>query len=563
MKTKALLVVAGLTAGLLLGSSSTAEANVYATNIKINGSQTGTVGVGQGSSATITYTLNEAATAGVKIEILSGQTVVRTITVASGSGTTKGSNSVVWNGKNDGGVNVPMGSYSVKVTAAATGYADWTQISDDAAPGNYINRPRGIAVNANANSPYYGRIFVGNCNRGPGYSTNGWGDVPGIYKFNADGSYSDDGAGRYGTAGYNFVDGNYYDATDNPLDMKVREDDRLYWNNWVQKCEIVACDMLLTTNQLVMPEGYYVNNPYGLPYGWQSFEVTDVLTDHPRVYLCDANYPSGGAWFWPMTNGAVDVNDPSGSYGYQAVQTGGTVTLKLDAMAIDAKTNVYVLQNRANAGDVNMRAACWTNWDGSTPLLTDAAWVVGSADDTFRNSRYMALDSYQNPHYLAVGLYTLATNIYSANVPWAGIKILNTADGSTVVSNLSALATYHGVAWDGVGNLYGGSQSASKWRIFSPPGANQAVTPALATIQVTEPVLPPQISTISVTGGNAVIRFTGSTSDTAAQFTLESAASLPGTFGTAAGANITQVSPGVFQATAPVSGPTGFYRIKK
>lgn len=558
-------VIAGVTVLLATFSSApSARANVYATNIKIAGQQTDTVTVPQGSPATITYILNEDATAGVTVKILSGSTVVRTISIPSGSGTIKGSNSVVWDGKDGNGIIAPLGTYSLSITPAAVGYTNWTQISDDNAPSSYCWRPRGVAVNRNTNSVYYGRIFIGNCNtNGPGFATNAWGDVPGIYKVNADGSYSDDGAGRFGTAGYNFMDETHYDGGDNPLNMKVREDDRLYWNNWVGSGEIVACDMLLTSNQIVMAEGFYSGNPYYPGDNWKTFEVTDATTDHPRLYLCDANYPSGGAWYWPMTNGAVDINDPNATMGYQAVQTGGDLSLRCDGIAIDANTNVYVIQNRANPGDANMRAACFTNWDGQTPLFSGAAWVVGGGDDTFRYEYNMALDSVKNPRYIAVSMSSLVTNSISENVPWAGIRILNASDGSTVVSNLSLAASYHGVDWDNVGNLYGGSQSDHRWRVFSPPGANQATTVALVSMKVGEaaPVL--QIGGISVANGNATIRFTGGSADPAAAFTLESATTVAGTYAPATGATIAQISPGVFEATVPVSGPATFYRIKK
>jgi hypothetical protein len=554
---KTTFCVAALAAGLLLWSSSTARANVYATNIKLNGNQTSTVSVSQGMPITIGYVLNEPATAGVTIKIMSGETVVRTIAIASGAGTLKGSNSVVWDGKDGQGANIAMGNYSVTVTAAATGYADWTQISNDSDPGNSLVRPLGIAVNKNVASPYYGRIIVGNVFKGPGFDTNGWGQVPGLYKYNADGSLSEDGAGSFATAGYNFVDPGYYDGVDNPLNMKVKEDDRVYWNNWVGKSEIVAADMLLTTHQVVMPEGFYSGNPYYPGYNWKAFEVTDILTDHPRLYLCDAAFPSAGVWYWPMTNGAVDMDDPYATMGYQAIQTGGSLSLRCDGIAIDAKTNVYVVQTRANVSDASMRAACWTNWDGQTILFSDAAWVVGGGDPTFRYAYNLALDSEQNPRYIAYSMYAIEAN-------WvAGIRILNVEDGSVVVTNLTPSTTYHGVVWDNVGNLYAGSRSAAKWRVFSPPGANEATTPALATIEITAGVTPPMISAISITGGNAVIRFTGAAEDTAGQFTVESTASLPGAFTAATGANVTQVSPGVFEATVPSSGPAGFYRIRK
>ena len=75
----------------------------------------------------ISYILNEPASAGVTIKILSGATAVRTISLAGGSaGTTRGTNTVVWDGKDDSSANVPGGNYSVSIKAAATGYGGWT-----------------------------------------------------------------------------------------------------------------------------------------------------------------------------------------------------------------------------------------------------------------------------------------------------------------------------------------------------------------------------------------------------------------------------------------------------
>ncbi len=545
----------------LLTPATSARANVYATGITINGYLNNQVAVSQGAPVAISYILNEAASAGVTIKIYSGATMVRTITIASGSGTTKGLNTVTWDGKDGSGVLVPLGVYSVTVTAGATGFSDWTQISDDGAPSSYMWRPRGLAVDNNTNSPYYGRVIIGQAGQGPGYSTNGWGDVPGFYKMNADGSYSDDGAGRYGTAGYNFSDATHYDGGDNPIDIKIKEDDRIYWNNWVGRGEIVAGDVLLTTNQIVMPESYYTGNPYFPGDNWKSFQITDILSDHPRLYLCDANYPSAGAWYWPMKDGAIDQADPSALSGYQAVQTGGDLSLRCDGIAIDAQTNVYVIQNRANPGDVNMRAACFTNWDMVTPLLSGASWVVGGADDTFRYQYCLALDSVQHPRYLAVSMSALVTNSMSDNVGWAGIRILDCTNGATVVSNLTILSSYHSVNWDNVGNLYGGSQSAHRWRVFSPPGANQATTPAISTMKVVTPIV---ITKITPAAGTVTIRFTGDPADAGTAFTLKSSLAAAGPYTPATGASaVTVVSPGVFEVSVPRTDPAAYYRIMR
>ena len=95
-------IIRGLAIALAISSlTSNARANVYATNIKLNGSTNNpTIVVGQNVS--ISYILNEPASAGVTIGILSGTNVVRTISVPAGNpGPTLGTNTVTWNGKND------------------------------------------------------------------------------------------------------------------------------------------------------------------------------------------------------------------------------------------------------------------------------------------------------------------------------------------------------------------------------------------------------------------------------------------------------------------------------
>ena len=100
-------IIGGLALALALATAApSAHANVYATNIKLNGGMSN-ISVAPGTSVSISYILNEPASSGVTIKILSGATPVRTITIASGAGTTRGLNTVAWNGKDDSSANVP------------------------------------------------------------------------------------------------------------------------------------------------------------------------------------------------------------------------------------------------------------------------------------------------------------------------------------------------------------------------------------------------------------------------------------------------------------------------
>src|ERR1035441_4250846 len=60
-----------------------AHAHVYATKIKTNGGTTN-LSPQPGSSLSISYILNEPASAGVTVQVLSGATAVRSISLAGG-----------------------------------------------------------------------------------------------------------------------------------------------------------------------------------------------------------------------------------------------------------------------------------------------------------------------------------------------------------------------------------------------------------------------------------------------------------------------------------------------
>ena len=147
-------------AGAFLTAVTPSRANVYATDIEIGGAlaSTNAIPVGEDGQTTISYHLNQAATLGCTISVLDANSNLVTTIVGK---TNMGLNTVVWGTTNSAGQPVPQGTYHVSITAAASGYTVWTQISSDSNPGNYNYYPHGIAVDNNSNSPYYGRVVVG------------------------------------------------------------------------------------------------------------------------------------------------------------------------------------------------------------------------------------------------------------------------------------------------------------------------------------------------------------------------------------------------------------------
>ncbi len=217
-------LVAGMFSLLLAASfAPSARANVYATDIKLNGGSTNITSP-PGAPVNITFILNEPATLGTTINIFSGANVIRTLNIASNSpGALRGPNTVIWDGNATGGGGAATGTYSISITPATSGFTNWTQTSVDTNAGNYVFSPRGVAVNNNTNSPYYGRVFVGNAGTGPtsGAPSPVPGDLEGILKVNADGSLADEGQGNTNgfQAGYQWVDDSFDDS---PHFLRVR-----------------------------------------------------------------------------------------------------------------------------------------------------------------------------------------------------------------------------------------------------------------------------------------------------------------------------------------------------
>ena len=519
----------------LAALTGSAHANVYATNIKVNGS-TNSPTVSSGASVSISYILNESASAGVTIQILTGSTVVRSIAVAPGSpGTLRGANTVTWDGKDNAGHPVAGGDYSCGITAAAAGYVSWTQTTSDTNSGNQVWAPWGIAVNQNTNSFYYGRVFVANSSPGP--TTTNTADLLGFQKLNADGSPAEEGI---------FSDGGYPNwtgyANESPFRVKVGADDRFYAEDWSGNGVVMSWDQQITTNSLlnVMTDG----NNLSL---WllSGFTVTGNGTNR-QLWMVD-DWSGRGLNRWDIQ---ADGTLAPGDQGTQIIPVGSESDLNDSAfdVAVDQNGNIYVtVQPSANTYMI-MRFPAYTG----TPL-TKADWKV---DNTSSHGNDFAIAVNPAATYAAV----------SRNDSGA-LLILDANTGATNTS-ISVGNPAHAVAWDNVGNAYiafDRNETNGLWQTWSPPGANQATTVALETIHVLAPPTPPQITSISRIGDSVTIHFTGPTIDPASAYLLLSSSVVPSfntNFTTNASAIITG-SGGVYQATLTTNASAQFYRVQK
>ncbi|MDB6029092.1 MAG: hypothetical protein JWM68_5315 [Verrucomicrobiales bacterium] len=463
------------------------RANVYATHIRLQNT-TNSPFVGQGDALAVSYILNEPASDGTVLEISAGTNVVRTLETFSGNGTLPGQNSVVWDGKDEFGENVPPGLYSVRITAKSVGYLDWTQITQDSNPGNYVYEPRGIAVNCNSNSPYYGRVFVGNSFANPG-SLSAPGDRVGILKLNADASPADEGE---------FSDGGYPWAGDrfSPWKIEVSDDEKIYVNDWTglnAAGVIIAFDQTVSTNyQIILDSSNWP--PVGLnpTNGATNFAnlggpaITGIGTN-TQIWMADISWDSDtniakgvGIRRWNVTTNGTVAN---GDLGTTIVQAGGDEPYRSDInlypydLSIDKNGKIYVIQYRAVPADTANKVFRFPAYDESGNPQLVAEWKVGGSE------------------YL-VGAFGIAVNRSATLVAVAlreggSVVVLDAETGTNVTTITVDLGhDRRDVAWDNVGNLYSVDNFGSIWRTFSPPGTNQATTPALQNIRVIEkPVL--------------------------------------------------------------------------
>lgn len=462
------------------------RANVYPTNIRLQGIDSPSVYFGRGDSLQVSYVLNEAASGGVTVEILLETNLVRTIEVPTGPGTIRGSNVVIWDGKDEIGEDLTnQGPYSIRITARSEGFLDWTQITDDSNPGNYVYEPRAIAVNCNSNSPYYGRIFVGNSHANPGSSAQP-GDLVGILKLNADASPAAEGG---------FSDGGYAWEGDffSPWKIEVSADDKVYVNDWTRNGTVLAFDQVISTNYLVVLSTNNwpivgTNDMTGVTnYANLSGPFITGSGTNTQIWMADISFNQDtniakgvGVRRWNTT---IDGTVAEGDLGTTIIQAGGPDDNRSDLnlypydLSVDKNGKIYVIQYRANPNDTANKVFCFPAYDESGVPQKVAEWKVGGANNL-------------------VGAFGIAVNRDATLVAVAlreggCVVVLDAATGTNVTTiNVALGHDRRDVAWDNVGNLYSVDNLESIWRAFSPPGTNQATTVAVQTVQIIEkPVL--------------------------------------------------------------------------
>jgi hypothetical protein len=455
-----------------------ARACVYATDIRVNGSLRAGILL-PGGTATISYILNDTATGGVTVQILYGTNVIQTLNSADGAaGTNAGLNFAIWDGTTDMVTNLAEGAYSVSITAASSGYNGWTNITDDGT--NFaVAQPRGIAVNRNTNSPFYGRVYAGNAYPVGGNTPNA---QVGIYKFNADGSPADEGT--FSTGGWGWSGGH-----DSPWKMAIGADDRLYVDDFSSQGVVVSFGPTMSSNslrQVIRADNY--------PTEYPNLELSGLSVigsgTNEEIWMTDESpSDSAGVIGWQLASGGVAATNDT-----------GTVILPLDAnyltqapydLSLDSKGFIYTIQFLRTAAPAYALMS-FPPYGGVSETTAD--WATALYPETM-DAYGVAVD--------ATGTYVALAAVGPCDSESAcgGLYLFNAANGE-FIANLDKTGgdAYYDVAWDNVGNLYaldgGSSVRPAVWRAYSPPRANQATTVASPVIQVYDAILPPYLSNV-------------------------------------------------------------------
>jgi hypothetical protein len=379
------------------------------------------------------------------------------------------------------------------------------------------------------------------------------GDTPGILKFNADTSDAAEGILSADQGGHVWADGGV-----SPWKLNVSADDFVYVDDLANGGEIYRWDPTISSNSLL-----YVlrrdNQPPGAALSGPAIVGSGT---HTQFWLADTN--SGKALRWVVTPNLVCATNDIGK-----VVVTSTASNLLD-VAVDQSGNIYTCAFLPEGGDPSPRVFRYPAYDPSTNgnvAESTPDWAVGSGDDTYAGASGIAVDPTGTYVAIAFGTTPLGSTNGNTKVLWAtnGAVAANLDLGLAVQGDANHDDTACG--WDAIGNVYFIDNYPSRWRIFSPPGTNQATTIALATIQLSGSAPPPstslQILRISVTGGNVEIDFAAGTNDTASLFSVMGSTNVNGPYTTITGAAVIRTGSGQFRATFPLGATAQYFRIAR
>jgi hypothetical protein len=413
-----------------------------------------------------------------------------------------------------------------KVVVARNAPGGWVQTSADTNVTSRYNSPRGLAVNRNPKSPYFGRAYIANSASGslaaaPPLPARALGD--GLYLLNADQSDAVGQGDGALTAGLNFSTG----GASSPYRVKLGEDDLVYITDWSDAAgNLYVADPNLSagSGQLVFPQlvpnpitGIIGKNPVSSSNNHGSIDsvvvVGSLAQGNLTVYTVDEDLQSNrddatalmldSVWRYDIGAGPLPyTGDPPADPFFLNVAMGpyGGQFMDLDR-GPDGK---FYLANRRSSG---AEPGVYVIDPSGTQLWqsVQASQALGEAVDILKGTVSAAVS--------ADGKY-LATISYYDN----RITVVEMTDGipdlakRTVVTPYGTTAAGRYIAFDAAGNLHVISSGYALYKVLAPGGSTVATTGTDGTFKVE---VPPAIITVVASTDT-----TAEGSATPGQFTL-------------------------------------------
>lgn len=425
-----------------------AEANPFAAELNATD---------HGTTASLNFRLNEAATT-VTVEIVnSSLAVVRTIDAGA---LAQGPHSVVWDKTNDLSAPVPSDIYTFRVTAASVGYGVWTIISNDANPANQFFSPRGVAVNKDQTSPYFGRLYV---TENPGAVTGGRTTV-------GDGLFvlSNDNADITGQGNNAYSGGaGFPTSSSGPYDVAWCADGRLFITDWTdtnsaiwvaEEANLSANFKRLFANSASRDSSGRVLVPTGTAYLHGSLENVTVVGSGAgtRLYTLDEDVGAGQLLQY-------DIGTVSENYGTTptiVAPNNGIFPGQNHNAVPDGSGGFWYYQNRSADGVGGLYIL--THWNGSSYDYTSAIDSPGLLSGATGGHCDISDDGNTIVGTRSAGFYVIdvtdaPTTVTASIVPHTG-------------------TTVRDIVFDPAGNVAVVSNSSERLRVYSPPGASAYVT---------------------------------------------------------------------------------------
>lgn len=391
------------------------------------------------------------------------------------------------------------GAYQIVVTKAGPG--GWTQSSNDTNNFVKFNSPRGVAVNTDPSSPYFGRVYVANSATGT-TASRPVGD--GIYVLNPD---LTDAVGQGDTArtgGLNFT----LSTASSPYRITIGQDNNLYICDWAD----ASGNLYVTDPDVTDGLGQFVLKPLegtgAVPVGENNTHgsiaaavVTGKLaTGDLHVYTIDEDLQTdrtsttrnelNSLWQYDLGAGPL----PSAATQERKLFTIPNPALNSTSQTMDLARGTngyfYISDRRANGNEpgVYMVDSNGTNLFDSLTASLSAGGTNDFLIDTF------GIDVSPDGKYLAaLRNNNVVTVVPLTNgIPDMTKRIQFSAFGATVSAR--------DIAFDAANNLYVVSSGFALLRAFSQGGTTVATTDSSGTFSVSAPE---QFVSVSVTDNSA------------------------------------------------------------